>query len=119
MSSDTNTLHLKKAASTRKNERRLLCLKKIVDRDSNLTPEFKLSVKLYIDWTIQDIKERNIATYHDLIDYLKERAELAIENSDNLTPEQRMNRRALVYILAELAKRRRCEKKPFWTGCSR
>lgn len=119
MSSDTNTLHLKKAASTRKNERRLLSLKKIVNHEPNLTPEFKQSVKLYIDRTIQDIKERNIATYHDLIDYLKERAELAIENSDNLTPEQKTNQKVLVYILAELAKRRRCEKKPFWTGCSR
>ena len=68
-----------KTPNTQKNEKRLQRVLKIVVSATDLTPEFKLAFKAYINETISDIRERGIATYHDLIDYLREKAEQRIQ----------------------------------------
>lgn len=102
------------AASTRKNEKRLLCIKKIVKSRKDLSPEFKFAFGIYVNQTIENIRERNITTYHDLIDYFRDRVEWAIENNELLTPEEKQEKIFLVHLLAELAKLRRCSRKPFY-----
>ena len=108
-----------KTPNTPKNERRLQRVLKIVVSATDLTPEFKLAFKAYINETIRDIRERGIASYHDLIDYLREKAEQGIDGAEMLSPEQKISRKCLIRLLAELAKLRRCNRKSFWPGTCR
>ena len=78
-----------KTPNTHKNELLLQRVFKIVVSATDLTPEFKLVFKAYINETIGDIRERGIASYHDLIDYLREKAEQGIDCNVWLTPEQK------------------------------
>lgn len=105
--------------NTQKNEKRLQRVLKIVVSATDLTPEFKLAFKAYINETISDIRERGIASYHDLIDYLREKAEQGIDGAEMLSPEQKISRKCLIRLLAELAKLRRCNRKSFWPGTCR
>lgn len=103
-----------KTPNTQKNERRLHRILKMVVSATDLTPEFKLVFKAYINETICDIRERGIASYHDLIDYLREKAERRIDDEELFTPEQKISRKCLIRLLAELAKLRRCNHRSFW-----
>ena len=111
-----NSVQTVSSWSTKKNERYLQGIKQLVDVTRNMSPELKLAVKLSVNQLIDDIRERNITAFKDMVDYIKERAQKAIENNDRLTSAQKMNGKALAYILAELIKKAQSEKKPFWPG---
>lgn len=98
----TATMTLK-TPNTHKNELLLQRVFKIVVSATDLTPEFKLVFKAYINETIGDIRERGIASYHDLIDYLREKAEQGIDCNVWLTPEQKNYSKCVMRLLAELA----------------
>ena len=111
-----NSVQTVSSSSTKKNERYLERIKQLVDVSKNMSPELKLAVKLSVDQMIADIRERNITAFNDMVDYIRERAQKEIENNDSLTQSQKMRGKALAYILAELTKKARCEKKPVWSG---
>ena len=106
----------KKTVSTKRNEFRLKIIKRLVDRWSNCSEELKLAVKLLIDEIIEDVKKRHIARYHDLIDYLRAKAETRIEQNDNLPPERKQYLKAILRLKAELIKRWPYIRKQFWPG---
>ena len=108
-----------KTASTKRNEFRLLIIKRLVDRWSNCSDEFKLAIKLYIDELIVDVRNRRIARYHDLIDYLCKKAEERIEDNDNLYPNEKQFLKIVARLKAELIKRWPYFRKPFWPGSRR
>lgn len=99
--------------NTRRNEKRLKRILKIALAASFLSPEEKLSFQLYISRTITEIKERGIVSYHALIDYLHDKAKQSIDRAENITPEQRVYWKYQTFLLAELAKMRRCENRGF------
>lgn len=102
--------------TTLKNERRLRKVLKMVISSTDFTPEFKFACKQCINQTIDDIREKQITTYHDLIDYLREKANQGIDSSEVLTAEQKVQLKCWTYICAEIAKLRPCHKKCFWPG---
>lgn len=108
-----------KSPSTKRNESRLMVIKRLVDRWSNCTEEFKLALKLYIDELIVDIRNRRIVRYHDLIDYLSKKAEKNIDNNEELAEEEKLFLKIVVKLKAELLKRWPYVKKSFWPGSSR
>lgn len=108
-----------KSPSTLRNECRLMVIKRLVDRWSNCTEEFKLALKLYIDELIVDIRNRSIARYHDLIDYLSKKAEKNIDNNEELAEEEKLFFKIVVKLKAELLKRWPYIRKSFWPGSSR
>lgn len=111
--------HRQKAPSTRRNELRLKIMKHLVDRWHNCTEEFKLAAKLFIDELIVDVRNRRIARYHDLIDYLCKKAEERIEDNDNLYPNEKQFLKIVARLKAELIKRWPYFRKPFWPGSRR
>ena len=111
--------HRQKTSSTRRNELRLKIMKHLVDRWLNCTEEFKLAAKLYIDELIADVRNRRIARYHDLIDYLCRKAEERIEDNDNLYPNEKQFLKIVARLKAELIKRWSYFRKPFWPGSRR
>ena len=111
-----NSVQTVSSSGTKKNERYLERIKQLADVSKHMSPELKLAVKLSVDQMIADIRERNITAFNDMVDYIRERAQKEIENNDRLTQSQKMRGKALAYILAELTKKARCEKKPFWPG---
>ena len=108
-----------KPPSALRNECRLMVIKRLVDRWSNCTEEFKLALKLYIDELIVDVRIRRIARYHDLIDYLCKKAEERIEDNDNLYPNEKQFLKIVARLKAELIKRWPYFRKPFWPGSRR
>lgn len=108
-----------KTDSTKRNEYRLIIIKRLVDRWSNCTEEFKLAIKLYIDELIVDVRNRRIARYHDLIDYLSKKAEKNIDNNEELAEEEKLFLKIVVKLKAELLKRWPYIRKSFWPGSSR
>ena len=113
---DMNKRKRHKTASTKRNEFRLIIIKRLVDKWSNCSDEYKLAFKLLIDEILVDVKKRHIARYHDLIDYLSGKAESRIEHNENLFPEQKNYLKIIVRLKAELIKRWPYIRKPFWPG---
>ena len=105
--------------NTRRNEKRLKRILKIVLAASVLSPEEKLGFRLYINQTITEIKERGITSYHALIDYLHDKANQSIDAAENITIEQRIYWKHQTLLLAELAKMRRCDNRGFRPGMPR
>ena len=102
--------------TTLKNERRLQRVLKIVKSTTNFTPELKLACQQCINQAISDVQEKHITSYHDLIDYLREKANQGIDSAGFLTSEQKVYLKSWTYICAEIAKLRRCNKTIFWPG---
>lgn len=105
-----------KPPSTKRNEFRLIIIKRLVDRWSNCSDEFRLAAKLLIDELLVEVRNRHIARYHDLIDYLRGKAETRIEQNDNLPPERKQYLKAILRLKAELIKRWPYIRKQFWPG---
>ena len=88
----------------------------MIDKWRNCSEEFKLASKLLIDELIEEVKNRHITRYHDLIDYLRGKAESRIEHNENLSPEQKQYLKLILRLRAELIKRWPYIRKPFWPG---
>lgn len=102
--------------STKRNEQRIERVLRIVLSASDYSPEFKATFKIFTNKVILDIREREIATFHDLIDYLHDKANQDIDRADDLTPEKKCYWKCVTCMLAELAKMRRSNKRSFWPG---
>ena len=109
----------RKTTSTKGNEYRLMVIKRLVDKWSNCSEEFKCALKLYIDELIVDVRNRRIARYHDLIDYLSKKAEKNIDNNEELTEGEKLFLKIVVKLKAELLKRWPYIRKSFWPGSKR
>ena len=120
----STTPHLKKmkkrrhhkTISTKRNEYLLKIIKRLVDKCSNCKEEIKLAIKLLIDETLVAVKNRHIARYHDLIDYLRGKTEFRIEHNEELSQGQKFYRKVIVRLISELAKHWSYIRKPFWPG---
>ena len=108
-----------KPPSTKRNEYRLIIIKHMVDRWCNCSEEFKLAAKLLIDELLVEVKNRHIARYHDLLDYLRGKAETRIEQNENLPPERKQYLKVILRLKAELIKRWPYIRKQFWPGSRR
>ncbi len=95
---------------TKKNVRRLKKVKQILDSYPDLSPEFKLGFKLFVNRIIDDVRARKIESYNDLIDYLRDKANAAVDNNYTLSDFECHNAKFLIRCLAERAKIRRKSK---------
>ena len=101
--------------TTQKNERRLRCVLKMIISSTDLTPEIKFVCRQCINQTIADVREKQISSYCDLIDYIREKANQRIDCEGLFAPEQKAYLKCWTYICTELAKLRRCNQKSFWS----
>ena len=98
------------------NERLLLKILNMIVSSSEYSPEFKLAFKLYINDLIDKVRVRKIGTYHALIDYLHEKADLCIDDTSVFTLEQKLYLKCYTCLCSEMAKFCRCSRSSFWPG---
>ena len=87
-----------------KNIRILKLAKNWIDANPDVSDEDKLLFKQFVDCLIMGVRERRIARFSDLVDFLKSKADIRIDANEQLTPAQKLFLKTQTHALADRLK---------------
>ena len=87
-----------------KNIRILKLAKNWIDANPDVSDEDKLLFKQFVDCLIMEVRERRIARFSDLVDFLKSKADSRIDANEQLTPAQKLFLKTQIHVVANRLK---------------
>lgn len=87
-----------------RNIRILKLAKNWIGVNPNVSDEDKLLFKQFVDCLIMEVRERRIARFSDLVDFLKSKVDNRIDENDQLTLAQKLFLKIQTHALADRLK---------------